>query len=117
MLKIFFEFQKRWSKVEEKFWISGENHQTEHGNITQAVNRDRNQQTFFFFVSDCKHDSTDNLGDRKVVSIVMGQYKKRGAEQNGRKNTPSPKKSEDDTSKKYFFPNRTDDTAHQKKYE
>ena len=89
--------------MEVEYWILEENHQTEHGNITQTVNRDRYQQTFFFFVSDCKHDSADNLGDRKVVSIVMGQYKKRGAEQNGRKNTPSPKKSEDDTSKKYFF--------------
>ncbi len=81
------------------------------------MNGDGNHQTFFFFVGDCKHDSTDNLGERKVVSVIVGQYKECRADQDGRINTPAPKKSEDDTSEKYFFPNRPDDTAHKKEYE
>ena len=96
---------------------SGKKRQAENGQVPKAVNGDGNHQIFFFFVGDGKHDSTHNLGERKVVSVIVGQYKEGGADQDGRINTPSPKESEDDSSEKYFFPNRPDDTAHKKKNE
>jgi len=92
--------------------ILGKKCQTEHGDVTQAVNRDGNYQTFFFFVGDCKHDAADNLGERKMASVVMRQDKERGADQDGRIETPPSKKPEDDTSEKYLFPDRPDDTTH-----
>jgi hypothetical protein len=96
---------------------SGKKRQTENGDVTQAMNGDGNHQAFFFLVGDCKHDATNNLGERKVVTVVVRQYKEGGANQDGRINTPPSKKPEDDTSEKYLFPNRPDDTAHQKEYE
>ena len=96
---------------------SGKKRQAENGQVPKAVNGDGNHQIFFFFVGDGKHDSTHNLGERKVVSVIVGQYKECSADQDGRINTPSSKKSEDDSSEKYFFPNRRDDTAHKKVYE
>ena len=98
-------------------FTSRKKRQTENGQVSKTVNGDGNHQIFFFLVGDCKHESTHNLGERKVVSVIVGQYKECGADQDGRINTPSPKKTEDDTSEKYFFQNRPDDTAHKKEYE
>ena len=96
---------------------SGKKRQTENGHVAQAVNGDVNHHFFLFFIGCCKHDSTKDLGERKVVSVVMGQYKKGDADQDGRIKTPSPEKSEDDTPEKYFLGNGPNDAAHKIEYE
>jgi hypothetical protein len=101
-----------WSKAEAENWISEKICQTEYGDVTQTVNGDGHHQALFLLIGDCKHDSADNLGERKVASVVMRQDKERGADQDGRIETPPSKKPEDDTSEKYLFPDRPDDTTH-----
>ena len=97
--------------------MSVEKCQAENGHISQAMNGDGNHQIFFFFVSDGKYDPTNNLSKRQVMSIVVGQYKKSGADQDGCINIPSSAIPEDNTSEKHFFPNRTDDASYNKKYD
>ncbi len=97
--------------------VSGNQRNAENGHVTEAVNGDGDYQAFFLLVGNCKHNSTHNLGERQVVSVVVRQYKEDGADKDGRIATPPPEKPENDTSEKYLFPYRTDDTTHKKEYE
>jgi hypothetical protein len=52
-----------------------------------------------------------------MVTVIVGQYKERGTDKNGRKNAPSSEKPEDYASEKYLFPYWADDASHKKDYE
>ena len=98
-------------------FASGKNCQTEHGDVTQTVNGDGHHQAFFPLIGGCKNDPADNLGERKVVTVVMRQDKERCADEHGRIETPPSEKAEDDTSEKYLFPDRPDDTTDKIEYD